>query len=436
MLGWLLNAVYILGLTLLSPVLAYKAATTGKYRTGLWAKFFGAAPTVNDPRPVVWLHAVSVGEVLLLKPLLARLARELPDYRLVLSTTTNAGLAVAREKYPHLPAFFAPLDFTWAVGRVFAQLQPKLLVLTELDLWPNLLLTAKRRGVPVAVVNARMGERSFGGYRRILPIVRPALAAIRWWGAQTDPMAERIRTLTAGLDARIAVSGSLKYDGAPTDRQNSRTRALRELLGLTPRDRVWVAGSTQGSEERIVLDVFQRLRATHRGLKLIVVPRHPERFGEVEKLLSEAGMDFRKRSQIVQPLAETPTVTLVDTVGELAAVWGLADVGFVGGSLGCGRGGQSMIEPAGYGVPVCFGPEVWNFQETADRLMDAKAALRVSDADQLFAALAHWLDDPAAANVAGDNARRFIASQLGAVAVSADALVRLLPPRAALRYSA
>jgi 3-deoxy-D-manno-octulosonic-acid transferase len=442
---WLFNLAYLLAVGLTLPFWLYKSATTGKYRRGMWGKVVGKPPKLDGQRPVAWIHAVSVGEVLLLKPLLTRLQVETPGYQWVLSTTTNTGYTVAVEKYPNLPVFYAPLDFSWAVKRVFSTLQPKLLVLTELELWPNLLIEASRREVPVAVVNARIGEQSFHGYRRILPVLRPALRAVRWWGAQTETMADRIRVLTANLPTTVETTGSIKYDGAPSDRNNPKTAELRRLFDIQPDEKVLVAGSTQGDEDRMLLDVFIKLREKHPTLRLILVPRHPERFDAVAEMLKSSGVEFTRRSEANAPLTPNPSPTrgegnrsviLVDTIGELSAVWGLADLGYVGGSMGCNRGGQSMIEPAGYGVPICFGPEIWNFQDTVDKLTAADAAVCVENPGELLAVLAAWLDDPAAAKEVGDRARRFIAAQRGAVPASVRALVGLLETQMGVRRSA
>jgi len=442
---WLFNLAYLLAVALTLPFWLYKSATTGKYRRGMWGKMVGKPPIITDGRPIAWIHAVSAGEVLLLKPLLTRLRVETPGFQWVLSATTNTGYDVAKEKYPDLPVFYAPLDFSWAVKRVFSLLQPKLLVLTELELWPNLLIEAGRREVPVAVVNARIGERSFNGYRRMLAVLRPALAAVRWWGAQTETMADRIRVLTAHLRTTVETTGSIKYDGAPSDRNNPKTAELRRLFEITSDQKVIVAGSTQGDEERMLLAAFTKLREKHPALRLILVPRHPERFDAVAEMLKASRIDFVRRSELAGlaatrsgalPFRSRLSVLLVDTVGELAAVWGLADVGYVGGSMGCNRGGQSMIEPAGYGVPVCFGPETWNFKDTVDKLLKADAAVRVENPGELLAVLASWLDDPAAAKAVGDRARRFIAAQRGAVPASVRALVGLLETQTAHRRSA
>jgi len=436
MLRWLFNLAYLLAIAVTLPWWLYKAATTGKYRRGMWAKLTGKPPQLNDSKPVAWFHAVSVGEALLLKPLLARFRAESPDVQCVLSTTTNTGYDVATEKYPDLKVFYAPLDFTWSVRRVFAALQPRLLVLVELELWPNLLMEAARRDIPVAVVNARLSARSHRGYRRVLPLLRPALRAIHWWGAQTDAIAKRIASLTANIPTRIETTGSIKYDGAPSDRDNPKTQELRRLLAIAPGQTILVAGSTQGDEERILFEAFMMLRHRCPGLRLVLVPRHPERFEAVASMLESSGEPFGRRSQLSADQTAVTPIILVDTVGELAAVWGLANLGYVGGSMACGRGGQSMIEPAGYGVPVCFGPETWNFKETVDKLLEADAAVRVENPGELFTVLAAWLDNPAAAQRVGDRARRFIAAQRGAVSASSRALIGLLDSRWARRRSA
>lgn len=423
---FVLDCVYLLMLAATSPYWLWRIARTGKYRHGLGSKFIGDPPRVADGRPVIWLHAVSVGEVLLLQPLIARLAAHRPTAQLVLSTTTNAGYDVARSKCAAATVFFAPFDFSWAVRRTLRMLRPRLIVLAELELWPNLLWEAKRQNVPVAVVSARLGERSFRGYRRLRPLLRTAFAAVRWWGAQTAAIADRIIELVdePGL---VEVTGSIKYDGAMCDRSNEKTCYLRALMGFRDSERVFVAGSTQAPEESIVLDTFQSLRETRPELRLILVPRHPERFSEVIEMVRARGLAFVRRSALETPLERSALVTILDSMGELAAVWGLADVGFVGGSLGSGRGGQSMIEPAAYGVPTCFGPQTWNFADTVERLLQAGGAIQIQSAAQLAPTLAQWLDVPAAANETGENARRFIAQQQGALDATLRALDRLAP---------
>lgn len=440
---WVIDVLYLFGLLLTAPYWLYKSATAGKYRVGIWRKFMGVgvAEARLDGRPVVWFHAVSVGEVLLLKPLLRKLTVLRPDLQAVLSTTTETGFAVAKQTYSDLSVFFAPLDFSWAVQRTFARLDPALLVLAELELWPNLLLAAKGRRVPVAVVNARMSAKSFRGYRRFRVLLRPVFRAVDWWGAQTDEYAERIKQLIgewsepsvqSGVankrptQVRVAITGSIKYDGAPTDRKNAATAGLRRLFGLHAGDAVWVAGSTQGPEDDIVLDAFCQLRHRFVNLRLVLVPRQRERFDDAANAAGKRGLNFARRSGMDKPLQTAPTVILVDTVGELAAVWGLADVGFVGGSLDGVRGGQSMIEPAGYGVPVCFGPHVWNFRETVESLLACRGAVRLDSGAGLASAIGDWLEHPDQAAAMGQRARAFIMAQQGAVDATLVALEDLL----------
>lgn len=425
--GYLLNLIYAAAILITLPFWIFKAVTTGKYRQGLWRKFCGLPPAIEPGKPVVWFHAVSVGEVLLLRPLLERLAAERPDLQPVLSTTTNTGFQLARDKYPSIPVFYYPLDFTWAVGRVLDALRPTLLVLVELELWPNLLLQARKRRVPVTVINTRLSERSFRGYQRIRSLLRPALQAVVWWGAQTESYAERLRQLTGSDDTAIDVTGSMKYDGVSTERDNPKTRQLAATLGVTEHkhELLWVAGSTMWPEEQIVMDVFEQLRPSHPNLRLVLVPRHQERFDSVAQYLTERGVQFQRRSQL-QP-GDRPAVLLVDTIGELSALWGLADFGFVGGSVNCGRGGQSMIEPAGFGVPLCFGPDTRNFRHTVENLLSQSAARQVADGDELLKTLQQWLADPDSACKMGQRAQRFVLSQQGAVEATFAGLMKLLP---------
>ncbi|HVJ83467.1 MAG TPA: glycosyltransferase N-terminal domain-containing protein [Planctomycetia bacterium] len=432
-----LDALYVLLLLAASPFLAWKAVRTGKYRRNLKAKFFGDPPKGLDPdRPVIWFHAVSLGEVQLLRPLLDRYAAAHPHCQLALSTATDTGYDVAREKYPGVRVFFAPLDFSWALRRTFNALRPKLLVLVELELWPNLLQMAQQRGVTVTVVNARLGERSHRGYSRVRWLLRPSLSAVRWWGAQTEEIAARIRSLTRGLASTVAVTGSMKYDGAPTDRRNPETRRLRALFGFAPQEKIILGGSVQGDEDGYLLDVFMRLRGEHPGLRLVLAPRHPDRFDAVAERVRSAGVDLVRRSEITSPQAKSAAVTILDTVGELRAAWGLADFGYVGGTLRCNRGGQNMIEPAGYGVALVFGNEIWNFQETTDKLLAADAAVRVTNPEELPAVFSEWLRRPDISARLGANARGFVAGQLGAVNATLAALAGFTPAGPSRRLSA
>jgi 3-deoxy-D-manno-octulosonic-acid transferase len=303
------------------------------------------------------------------------------------------------------------------------RLRPSLLVLAELELWPNLIRAAREFGARTAVVNGRLGEKSHRGYRRIRPLVRRVLAGLDMAAVQNREYARRFFDLGAPSE-RVVVTGSLKYDGAEIDRGNPKTVALAELAGLSENDVVWLAGSTQDGEEATALSIFTRLAAEFPQLRLIIVPRHPERFDEVARLCRDGGLPFARRSALRPGEGDFAwRILLVDAVGELGAWWGTADIAFVGGSFG-DRGGQNMLEPAAYGAAVSFGPNTWNFREIVGQLLAAEGAVTVRDADELEQFVRRCLSDSEYAARLGRNARDLVAANLGA---TARTLERLLP---------
>jgi 3-deoxy-D-manno-octulosonic-acid transferase len=411
---YLLNFCYALLLVLLGPWLIYKALTAGKYRRGLVCKLLGLTPVRRGSRPCVWIHGVSVGEIHLLQQVVAGFRRRHAGWDCVISTTTDTGFEEARKRFPDLTVFFWPLDFTWAVGRALRRIRPDLIVLAEGELWPNFLALAGKKHIPVAVINGRMSPRSFRRHQRLRWLTRPLFRRLALCAVQTEDYAQLFRDVGVPPE-RIGVTGSVKFDGACGDRDQPKTGALRRLLQVTSTDRVWIAGSTQAPEEDIVLAVYRRLREQHPELRLFLVPRQRDRFDEVARLLERSGMPFRRRSTLSESDARsTPAVVLVDTIGELGALWGLADIAFVGGSLDGKRGGQNMIEPAAYGAAVLFGPHVWNFRDTADRLVQAGGAVQIPDAAALEREVARLLADPQARARLGRAAQQFVQSQQGA----------------------
>jgi 3-deoxy-D-manno-octulosonic-acid transferase len=423
---YLLNSLYLLALILLSPWLLYKALTTGKYRRGLWAKLSGRGVFRATEKPCIWFHGVSVGEIHLLQKVVAEFCRRHPDWDCVISTTTDTGFDEACKRYPDVPVFFWPFDFTWAVRRALGRVRPSVVVLAEAELWPNFLALARRRGVPVAVINGRMSPRSLRRFQRLRWLVRGLFRKLALCAVQSEEYASAFRSLGA---RNVQVTGSVKYDGACSERDNPRTRAMRELLGIGPEELVWVAGSTQAPEEEIVLTIYRRSIQEHAHLRLILVPRQKDRFEEVAAILRKSGLPFLRRSELAHPVASSPghPVILLDTIGELGAVWGLADVAFVGGSLDGHRGGQNMIEPAAYGAAVVFGPHTWNFKDTVSRLLAKGAALEVADTAGLEKEILRLLADPQAREVLGAAARRFVLGQQGATARTLQALEEVLP---------
>lgn len=416
---YLLNLVYGIALTLTLPWLVYQSIRTGKYREGLAARLLGRVPRRTSDRPCIWLHAVSVGEVNLLATLLDALRKQWPDWQCVVSTTTKTGYALACRKYPDLTVFYCPFDFTWAANAAVRRIRPACLLLAELELWPNLIRAAKRSGARVAVVNARLSERSFSGYRRVRWLLRPTLARLDLIAAQNREYADRFLALGASAGI-VHVTGSLKYDGARTDRVNPATQRLAKLAGVESSDRVFLAGSTQEPEEALALAAFRNLCGQHPELRLVIVPRHPERFDDVAKLLTDSGQKWQRRTELDSRSPDPAArILLVDVVGELGAWWGTAHVGFVGGSLG-NRGGQNMIEPAAYGVAVAFGPNTWNFRDVAAALIGARAAVVVHDGPELTAFVRRVLAVEEFGRGLGERAQLVVRTNLGATRRTVD----------------
>ena len=418
---YLLNVAYLLVLVLAAPWLAVQAWRKGKYREGFAAKFCGRVPVRQGDCPCVWLHAVSVGEVNLLATLIAELRIRHPQWELVISTTTMTGYALARAKYGASAVFYCPLDFTWAVRTAMRRIRPNLLVLAELELWPNLIAAARSAGARVAIINGRLGDHSFRGYRRIQRWVAPVLKQIDLIAAQNQQAAERFLALGAVADA-VHVTGSLKFDGARTDRDNPDTLRLGKLAGIAASDVVFLAGSTQEPEEELALAAYRQLRGQFPHLRLLIVPRHPDRFERVAEAIRASELPWQRRSELdarlPDPLAR---VLLVDRVGELGAWWGTARVAFVGGSMGT-RGGQNMIEPAAYGAAVSFGPRTHNFRDVVAALLQRQAAVVVHDGGQLTDFVARCLREPRFADELGARARQVVAANLGATGRTADRL--------------
>ncbi len=433
---YLLNVVYLLFLLIASPWLVYKALTTGKYRRGLWRKFSGSisdSSLITHHSPLIaWFHGVSVGEIHLLRQVVATFRRQHPDWQCVISTTTDTGFDEARKRFPDLPVIYWPFDYSWAVRRALRGVKPSLVVLAEGELWPNFLMAAQASGVPVAVINGRMSPRSTRRYRLLGGLVGRLFAYVDLFAAQTEEYAACYRELGAAPDT-VTVTGSVKYDGVETDRGNPKTRELGRLLEHSARrSRSGLPGARRPRKKKLLSTSTAERRVEHPNLRLFLVPRQKDRFEEVANLLQRSNLPFIRRSELAlspcHPVTLSPChpVMLVDTIGELAALWGLADVAFVGGSLDGKRGGQNMIEPAAYGAAVVFGPHVWNFRETATRLVEAGAAIQVQDATELERTIRRLLDDALERRRLGTAAQRFVLQQQGATVRTLAALERLI----------
>lgn len=415
--AWLLNVAYFCFLLLVSPVLLYRMVVQGKYREGWQEKFLGRLPPRKSDRPCLWLHAVSVGEVLQLQKVIQKLHASLPRYDCLITTTTHTGRKVAQEKFPDLDVCYYPLDFSWSVRQAIRNINPAAIILVELELWPNFIQEADRMGIPLALINARMSQKSFHGYRRIKAFIKTILRRFTVVAAQNQTYARRLSELGAHTD-RLHITGSIKFDQIETNRDNQKTNELRNSFGLQENEILFVAGSTQEPEELYALDTFRKLQSEFPLLRLLLVPRHQERFLQVAKLVEQQGLPILKRSELCKGTTNAadfavPPVLLLDTLGELSSAWGLADIAFVGGSF-TNRGGQNMIEPAAYGAAVFFGPNTWNFQDVVELLLEHNAAQVIGAPGQFTQAIRNALIDPNSARARGLRAQKIVQTQQGA----------------------
>ena len=429
---WLLNAVYMLLLVSISPVITWRMLRHGRYRQGLAEKLLGRVDFRADGRPVVWFHAVSVGEVIQLQKVVDEFRRRTRDeFQIVISTSTDTGWELVQKRFADCQKTWFPLDFSWAVNQAIRRIRPAQIVLMELELWPNFLAECHRLDVPVSIVNARMSERSHRGYCRIRFLLKPLFTRLALVAAQSQTYADRLISLGA-TEQRTVVTGSIKFDGVETSRTNSKTENLRRIFGFKSGETVFVAGSTQGPEEQLALETWLQLRRKHSQLRLILVPRHRERFDEVAGLVTSRNLPLLRRSSaqdLSQQHAETDNkpVILLDTIGELSACWGLADVAFVGGSFG-NRGGQNMMEPSAYGACVLFGPNTWNFRDIVERFREAEGCVQLQSSRQLTSTVDELLNDPARRHQLGRNAQKAVLQQQGATARTAELLHEVLLP--------
>jgi len=369
----------------------------------------GLRPTpvksVNRP---LWIHAVSVGEV----GVAATLAPHLPaDLPLLITTITPTGQARATERFPAADVTYLPFDLGYAVHRFFNAYRPRLLILTEGDLWPTVLRCARRRGVPVIVINSRIGERSFRRLRRFRPLISPLFEPVDCFGVQT-PL-DRDRLLELGVDSdRVHVTGNLKFDSPEPDLAANLESLFLRLAGGRP---ILVAGSTMPGEEEMVLAAFESLGAGEKAL-LVIAPRHPERWKEVAERLEHTRLNWIRRSSAAASNAGSaiPGVVLLDTLGELAGLYRLATSAFVGGTL-VPTGGHNPLEPARFGVPVVAGPSMENFLEMSESFDAATAWARVNTVGELATCWASWLDKPQEAGRVGQRGAVVVKSQGGAL---------------------
>ena len=394
--------VLALGLVLTAP---YYLARFRKYGPSFRERlgFVEAEPG----KATVWVHAVSVGEVRAVGHLIEGLRRQFSQHRMVVSTTTATGRALVGERSDIDRVVYFPLDLPGTVRRSLDRLRPDLVIVAETEIWPNFVRECNRRGIPVFLVNGRISDSSFRRYRRVRRWLATVLEGYRLLGMQSESDADRIRQIGAPA-GKVAVFGNLKYDfsGAPGDLDPQFRDTLKCWQPLM------VAASTTSGEEPLVLEAFRQLHEVQPNLKLLVAPRHPERFSEVSALIESAGFSGCRRSRLSLNW-EKADVLLLDTIGELSSVFEYATLVFMGGSL-VPRGGHNVLEPALFSKPVVFGPHMENFRDIARLFVESKAAIQVADVDGLVSHIRALLDTPVAAAQMGRNARRLVEENAGA----------------------
>ncbi|HTM31806.1 MAG TPA: 3-deoxy-D-manno-octulosonic acid transferase [Vicinamibacterales bacterium] len=409
------------------PWFAYQALRYKKYVASFGPRMGYLPVSFNvDADDSIWIHAVSVGEVLTARPLIADLRKRHPGLRIFLSTTTIAGQQLARRSVLNVDAvFYFPFDLGIVVRRTLNLVRPKLFIMMETEIWPVLLRECRLRGIKTAVVNGRLSSRSFPRYRLIRPFMRRVLQDIDRFCVQSDESGRRFVELGAD-PARVIVTGSLKFDSLdPPNQVRARERVLRYFRLQASRP-VIVAGSTMKGEETAVLRAFRRVRATSPNTLLILAARHPERFAEVEQLCRQEGWRTVRRSELAIDAEPRADIVVIDTIGELATLYQLGTVVFVGGSL-VPTGGHNVLEPAVFGKPIVIGPHMDNFREIADAFVAAGAALRLDDEGDLEPALVELLGDPVRRARLGAAARALVEANRGAKDKTMAALEALLP---------
>ncbi|HWL93345.1 MAG TPA: 3-deoxy-D-manno-octulosonic acid transferase [Phycisphaerae bacterium] len=443
---WLLNVLYFFAAILYSPFLLYQMIALKKNRRG-WRQRFGGVPYRPGEGPCIWIHAVSLGEVNATKSLVTEIEATLPEFEIVISATTDTGFTAAQTLYPHKLIFRYPLDFSFVIRRVFHRIRPNAIILMELEVWPNLIRLATEQGIPVGIANGRITEeKSMRRFSKpfIRDVARTMFSQISWAAVQNEIYEARFIALGVQPD-RIRITGSMKYDTAVVTDAVPGADDLAGAMGIDRHSALIVAGSTGPGEEDVLLRAYTRLRLEIPKIQLAIIPRRPERFNEVSRALETRGHAVKRRSRNMDPGGPDPdvivptdvsnasghlsrdrsTVFLGDTMGELRKFYSLADVVFVGRTL-VPLGGSDLMEVAGLGKPMCFGPHMENFAEVAAKLLGDRAALQFFKDDDLVPTLRLLLQDRDMAASMGERAKNVVLQNRGATRRTVDMLCRVL----------
>jgi 3-deoxy-D-manno-octulosonic-acid transferase len=419
------------GLLILLPRFLYDAFRHGKYVAGFRERLGALSQATGQP--LIWIHCVSVGETQAARPLVLELKKQLPDRRIAISTTTLTGQNLAREIFKHEAEkiFYFPFDWRWSVRRTLKALRPEVVLIMETELWPVFLRECERQQIPVAVLNGRLSEQSFRRYRLFRGFMSQVLRGVSLAIMQSEDDASRLRSLGIAPD-KVQVAGSLKFDAGTLPLNDALTAELRERFNFTNDSQLILAASTHAPEEKIVLEVFKRLISQAApGARLLIAPRHPERFSEVAALLEASGFSAARRSVPQKESDKDAKVILLDTIGELQSVYSLATVVFVGGSI-ARTGGHNILEPAAVGACILTGAHTYNFREIIEKFARAEAIIQLPalpdsdttlELEKLFGAL---LADRDMRRTLGERAKQLVNQNRGATARTMELLKNLL----------
>lgn len=439
----IIDFIYFIYIVIITPYYLFKFVTSKYHRQGLLERFgFVKFPNYDRQKRCIWLHAASVGEIKASDVLIKNLREVYPDYEFVISTLTPSAQKLVKEKYSDLPtftssglrqagikSFFFPLDLSLIIKKALKRINPALIILIEQELWLNLIRISASKRIPIILLNGRITKHSTRKYRFIKPVISRIWNKISYFCVQNKEYFERFKTLGVKSD-KIKITGNMKYD--LLDKPHSQTGEVfyREIFGFNKNDLVIIGGSTHHPEEEILLEVYSKLKQDINNLRLIIAPRHPFRFDEVEKLIRIKGFECLRRSKLSAGSDNISdnvksTIVLLDTLGELSKIYSIADAVFVGGSF-VPRGGQSILEPAASGKPVFFGPDMSNFQDMADLLIKENAAISVMDKSELYRQLLHLFKEPATLKKMGERAQIVISQYQGATVKNIEFIKNLL----------
>ncbi|AOY88848.1 3-deoxy-D-manno-octulosonic acid transferase [Marinobacter salinus] len=414
----MLQFIYSQLIRLLLPFILLRLWWNGRRAPELrrnWRQRLGLVPRAEGA--VVWVHAVSVGETIAAGPMVRRLLVRNPGVTILMTAMTDTGLAQARKMFGDQVQYaYAPYDTPGSIRRFLNRVNPRILVIMETEIWPNMIRQCRARRVPVFLINARLSERSARGYERIKSLAAPIMRSISWVAAQAEKDAERFRRIGVAAP-KVAVTGSVKFDVDIPDNVREESSALRYELSTRP---VWIAGSTHEGEDVQLLAAHEKVLEIHPEALLIIVPRHPDRFESVAEKVGKAGLSLVRRSTRKPPGAAQ--VYLGDTMGELMMLYGVSDMAFVGGSL-IKRGGHNPLEPAAWGIPVFSGPHVFNFETIYQRLLDDVGVKLVTDVDELAAHIIHLFSDEEERKAIGRRALSVVDKNRGALDKVVDGII-------------